>query len=179
MAYRMYRWLIVVILICIFGNRIFVSFNKWQDKDIGTTFKTTSDKKVKYPAITACSSNTLLRNSVEAITDKNAFPEKPTNLVAQYLYYYMEGPNGQVSTVMVVYNTISQSLFTINSIYSTDKRGIDEKVYVYSSDVRNTTDQDDAYIHSAIVKTPEKHSSLASCVTIASTSNVDPGIVVI
>ena len=64
-------------------------------------------------------------------------------------------------------------------IYSTEKRGIDEKVYVYPWDMRNTTYQDDAYLHSAIVKTPEKDSSLASCVTISSTSNVDPGIVVI
>ena len=63
-------------------------------------------------------------------------------------------------------------------IYSTEKRGIDEKVYVYPWDMRNTTYQDDAYLHSAIVKTPEKDSTLASCVTISSTSNVDPGIVV-
>ena len=64
-------------------------------------------------------------------------------------------------------------------IYSTEKRGIDEKVYVSPWDMRNTTYQDDVYLHSAVVKTPEKDSSLASCVTIASTSNVDPGIVVI
>ena len=94
MVSRIHRWVVMIILVFIFGNRIFVSFNKWQLEDIGTTFKTTSDKKVKYPAITACLSNTLKKNSIEAITDKNAFPDEPANIVAQYLYYYKGGPNG-------------------------------------------------------------------------------------
>ena len=54
----------------------------------------------------------------------------------------------------------------------------DKKVYVNPLELLNMTNKDDAFSHFAVIKTPEKWSSLASCVTIAPTSKVEPGIVV-
>ena len=53
-----------------------------------------------------------------------------------------------------------------------------EKILIFDDDISNMNNQDIAYFHTTVIKSPGGESGLAHCITIAPTGKVQPGNVV-